>query len=106
MGEVIQFPTKSKENTPSEDIELKEALENITKDVLEEMLTVLDEYDIDVSVPEFTYDISFVYESINSLLFKTENQYHSLQTICERIYTDKDSEEDFYDRQLELDLDD
>ena len=77
--------------------------ENDVDALMENLLADLYEMGYDVQDDSNTYDISFMFETIRSLVFKFAGDFHPLQSFAENVYTEcLDTIEN--EKQLEFDF--
>lgn len=109
MNNVIQFP-KIKREKSSVDLDY---LEFLTEDITQDLVEFLYDEGYDVSDQAYIFEVSMMYESLKSLLYKMNNEYHPMQKFANNVYSafyDRDKDEeievpvqlefDFYDEDM------
>jgi len=106
MSNVIQFPKKKKEDESSVDVEY---IDFLTDELTQDIAEFLHDDGYNIGNDNYIFEVSMMYESIKSLLYKMSNLYHPMQKFANNVYSP------FYDtttgeevnppEQLELDFD-
>ena len=95
MNNVIEFPLDRRfEQMAIADgfavYSVSESAEIETEEFLSELLSEMHKSAYDIADEKFVYDISFLYETMKSLLYKMNDVYHPLQDFSEKLYCDVD----------------
>lgn len=72
--------------------------------ILTDLIESAFEADFRIDGEKYMYDLSFVYESVRSLLLKSKDIHHPAQLIAEEMFSTILADEEFYSKQLELDF--
>lgn len=112
MTNIIQFPTGGKEtdviksaNAKSEnEQQLINDIELFADEVVAELVAMMYEVAYDVGHEDYVYDISIVYESIRSLLYRMNTLDHPMQHFAQKIYEDENAAKYINDAQYEFDF--
>lgn len=97
MNNVIQFPKKKdrQKYSPNFDVEY---LDFLTEDITEDFLEFLLDEGYQIDDPQYIFEISMLYETLKSLLYKMNELSHPLQDLAYDFYSD------FYDREKDEEI--
>lgn len=85
MSNVIPFPKKKKEES-SVTVDL-EYLDFLTDELTQDIAEFLHDDGFDVGNENYIFEVSMLYESIKSLLYKMSNVYHPMQKFANNVYS-------------------
>lgn len=93
MSNVIEFPLDRRlEQMAIADgfanYSVSESAEIETEEFLSDLLSEMHKSAYDISNENFIYDISFLYETMKSLLYKMNDVYHPIQDFSKNLYGD------------------
>lgn len=104
MTKVIQFPNRRKEIAEEQLEDKIGPIDMVAEELLSDMVAELIEMGIDLTGDTYLYDVSYVYETLRSLLLKAHDMDHPIQAICSGIYRNILDEQHRRDAQLEFDF--
>lgn len=67
---------------------VSESAELETEEFLSELLADMHAAEYDIANDNFVYDISFLYETMKSLVYKMNDVYHPIQDFSKNLYSD------------------
>jgi len=93
MSNVIEFPLDRRiEQMAIADgfanYSVSKSAEIETEEFLSELLSEMHRSAYDISNENFVYDISFLYETLKSLMYKMNDVYHPIQDFSKSLYSD------------------
>jgi len=113
MTNIIQFPlSRRMDEMIWQEIE-KEMIEGdqgadeqaLVEELLSEFISSLHELAYPIDEDKYVYDISFLYETIKSLVLKFHNKHHPIQYFAHNLYDEQIQKVKNEYKQLELDFD-
>jgi len=110
MTNIIQFPLDRRmDEMLWQELE-KELVENndeqiIVEELLSDFISCLHDMSFPIDDEKFVYDISFLYESMKSLILKFHDKNHPIQNFAHNLYNEQIEHAKAAQKQLELNFD-